>query len=186
MICAVWGRIAQFVALAMSIATIITMPDEIIEAGVKVQLVLFVVSVGVALVGVHLGLDTRAVLIKRNNAINSYERPHVMEALEGLFNDMEQTKAIIKKMSKSVDTKHVCKVVHARIERHVDIEQQVAARFLEIGLAEIHTHLDPVFKSLREVAALEDVSYENTVGSIDDAMRAVVLAIKIIKEASPL
>jgi len=118
--------------------------------------VLFVISLGVALVGIHFGLDARRVFIERREAIVKHERPHVVETLEALFVDMAQTMA----MAKNIDyggagAVNARSVVYARIDRHMDLERQIASRFLEVGLSGLHLYLDSPFKALGEIRALE-------------------------------
>lgn len=184
--CVLRGRITQFAALIAVIVIIVVIPSELVVAEIKIQLVLFVLSVGAALVGIHLGLDARKILIVRHNAINRYERPHVIQALEILFNDMALTKTIVKKNNGGANTGGLRGIVYTRIDRHVDVQRQVASRFLEIGLARLHQRLDPAFKPLSELNLLDSASAENVVGRLNDAMGAVVQAIKDIKNAPPV
>jgi len=92
------GKITQFAALIAVIGIIVVIPSELVVAEIKIQLVLFVLSVGAALVGIRLGLDARKILIVRHNAISRYERSHV-DVPEALFSDMVQTKVLVKKMN---------------------------------------------------------------------------------------
>lgn len=178
-------RIALFVGIAVGIAVVIITPDEAIDENLKIQLVLFFLSVKIALLGVYLGLDARGILIERHDAVNRYERPHVIEALEALFVDMDHTKTMTKAVEGSGGAESLRKAVFARVERHVDAERQIASRFLDIGLAEIHPRLDPSFRSLGETitGASDD---ESVVAKLGDAMDAVSLAINSIKNAPPI
>jgi len=180
------GRIVQFVTIVATIGAIILVPDGIIGAEVKIQLVLFALSVGMALVGIHLGLDARRIIIERRSAVNKYERPHVVHALEILFNDMEQTKAVAQEASEGDGVEGVHSVIRSRIGRHLDVESEIASRFLEIGMADLHTHLDPAFMPLGEIGVLGDFDVRGVVDKLGDAMEAVVVVIDSIKEAPPL
>jgi len=85
-------------------------------------------------------------------------------------------------------------VVYARIDRHMDLERQIASRFLEVGLSGLHLYLDSPFKALGEIRALEftvnkSVDYkkavdEDMIGRLDDAMSAVVEVINGVKSGS--
>jgi len=181
------GRAVQFVSIVVAIMIIISVPDEVVDGSIKIQLVLFAVSIGVALVGIHLGLDARRIFMERRDAINRYERPHVVDVLEVLFSDVVQTKALVKKMNGGdAGVENVRVAVYARIDRHVSTERQIASRFLEIGLADLHTRLDPAFKSLGEVVAIRAFDDKSIAVRLDDAMSAVALAISNIKNAPPL
>lgn len=171
---------------------IISMPDNMVDAALKIQLILFDISLIVALVGIHLGLDARAVIIERRKAVEKYERPQVVEILEVLFVDMAQTMAIAKRIDyKGVGAVNARSVTYSRIDRHVDLERQVAARFLDVGLSDLHVYLNTPFKALGEIRALEsmfDKSVddkkaidESMIDKLDDAMSAVVQVAEIIK-----
>jgi len=97
--CVLRGKITQFAALIAVIGIIVVIPSELVVAEIKIQLVLFVLSVRAALVGIRLGLDARKILIVRHNAISRYERSHVVDVPEALFSDMVQTKVLVKKMN---------------------------------------------------------------------------------------
>lgn len=170
--------------VGFSIVVIISVQDEVVEVGLKIQLVLFVISVGVALIGIHLGLDSRRIFIERHVAINTYERPHVIETLEVLLVDMAQTIT----MAKAIDGggANMRSITYSRIGEHIDAERQIASRFLEVGLSELHLYLDPAFKSLGEIKASESEVGENVVGCLNDAMDAVVLVIDTIRRAPPI
>lgn len=180
------GRVVQFVAVVAAIGVIILVPNYMVGVEIKIQLVLFAMSVGMALVGIHLGLDARRVIVERRSAVNKYERPHTVLALEILFNNMEQTKAVAQETGRGDGVRDIHSVVCARIDKHVDAEREIASRFLEIGMAELHTHLDPAFMSLGEIGVLSNFDAEGIVDKLDDAMKAVVIVIDSIKEAPPL
>jgi len=99
---------------------------------------------------------------------------------------MALTKTIVKKNNGGANTGGLRGIVYTRIDRHVDVQRQVASRFLEIGLARLHQRLDPAFKPLSELNLLDSASAENVVGRLNDAMGAVVQAIKDIKNAPPV
>lgn len=191
------GRIIQFTIIVAAMLVMGAVPEETAGVGLKIQLVLFAISVGVALVGIHLGLDARRVFIERREVIARHERPHVVETLEVLFVDMAQTTAIAKNIDYGdVGVVNARSVTYARIDRHIDLERQIASRFLEVGLSKLHVYLDSPFRALGEIRALEFMPNnsvddrkavdENMIGRLDDAMSAVVQVINSIKsEPSP-
>lgn len=174
---------------------IVAVPEETVDVRLKIQLVLFAISIGVALVGIHLGLDARRVIIERREVIVKHERPHVVEILEVLFVDMAQTVAIAKNIDyNDANMVNARSVTYARIDRHMDLERHIASRFLEVGLSKLHVYLDSPFRALGEIRALEFMSNKSVddrkavdevmIGRLDDAMSAVVLVINKIKNGT--